>query len=56
MECGTLEKSKPEEKKQDRVTWIDSLKGIAICAIVWGKPARGGAGSWKEARAGWGVV
>ena len=45
MECGTLEKSKPEEKKQDRVTWIDSLKGIAICAIVWGHAGGGNFGS-----------
>lgn len=35
MECDILEKSKQEKKNQDRLTWVDSLKGIAICAIVW---------------------
>jgi peptidoglycan/LPS O-acetylase OafA/YrhL len=35
MECGILEKPKQEKKNQDRLSWVDSLKGIAICAIVW---------------------
>lgn len=30
-----MEESKLVKKNQERLTWIDSLKGIAICAVVW---------------------
>lgn len=43
MECGML-----EEKSAKRLNWIDSLKGIAICAVVWVHSGDGGIKNWFD--------